>query len=70
MAVSQAIGRAQIIAVHAEIELHQLAAVKKDPNALLKHRRERRGILVTIHLWRMTRTIRVSCEAAEVGGDA
>jgi hypothetical protein len=44
VAVSQAIGRAQIIAVHAEIELHQLAAVKKDPNALLEHRRERRGI--------------------------
>jgi hypothetical protein len=50
MAVSQAIGRAQIIAVHAEIELHQLAVVKNDPHALLKHRRERRGILVTIHL--------------------
>jgi hypothetical protein len=50
VAVSQAIGRAQIIAVHAEIELHQLAAVKKDPNALLEHGRERRGILVAIHL--------------------
>jgi hypothetical protein len=50
VAVSQAIGRAQMIAVHAEIELHQLAAVKKDPNALLEHRRERRGILVAIHL--------------------
>ena len=50
MAVSQAIGRTQIIAVHAEIELRELAAVKKDPNALLKHRRQCRGILVTFHL--------------------
>jgi hypothetical protein len=50
MAVSQAIGRAQIIAVHAEIELRELAAVKKDPNAFLKRRRQSRGILVTIHL--------------------
>jgi hypothetical protein len=50
MAVSQAIGPAQIIALYAEIESRELAAVKKDPNALLKHRRQCRGILVTIHL--------------------
>ena len=70
MAVSQAIGRAQIIAVHAEIELHQLAAVKKDPNALLKHRRQCRGIFVTNHLGAWPSDNPTLLGAVNVGDDA